>query len=140
MTEKPLHVLVAEALGWTESREDKDNDFWFAHLPISDEERERLERAKKRGGDIMLPYQTGPHGPWYVIPRYDTDWAETGPLIEAHGINIGKHPYTLWTASTAEDFPHPDREQGASTNFMSGKHPLVAVCLLILELKKAGKL
>jgi len=116
--EKPLHVRVAEALGW------------------------RVERRPP--GGILLPDQARPGKGWVgwrdgmllderkPIPDFDTDWAATGPLIEKYGIWV--HPCdhdgtSHWVASNEHDESIPE-----------SRTPLEAVCHLILALKEAGKL
>lgn len=108
MTEKPLHVRVAEALG--------------AQIRLKDGWWERLD------------------GSWTAaIPRYDTAWEATGPLIErfclalrppAEPPQIGS---SLWEAY----WWGADEEE---TTAGSSDGPLIAVCLLILMLGEAGKL
>lgn len=64
MTDKPLHVRVAEALGWQNPRVgEKNGGAWVANVPDQ---------------------HWGPS----VIPRYDESWNATGPLIERYGIRI----------------------------------------------------
>ena len=117
MSDKALHIQVAEALGWT-------------HIGLPSPE--------------ATAYESGLHigdPPWpgdaaETIPRYDADWSVTGPLIEEYQLAIGpqrvlKDGKRSWQA-LAWGVKH-----GAS---MSGPTPLVAVCRLILALKKAGKL
>ena len=59
-TERPLHVQVAEALGWVDI-EDKDGVFWG----------------------------TEPHGKLRIaVPRYDSSWCSVGPLIERFQITV----------------------------------------------------
>lgn len=70
---------------------------------------------------------------WNRVPRYDTDWSATGPLIERLGIQIMnlelKVMPTMWSAALSSDH-----------NWALGQTPLVAVCALILALAAAGKL
>src|SRR3972149_10154355 len=106
MTEKPLHVQVAEALGWTECQ------------PSS-------------GVDLIDCVGTSPAiGPGVDVPRYDTDWSATGPLIEKYGIET-KPNGAFWQAWVDEP---------AMGGAEVGPTPLLAVCNLILALKAAGKL
>lgn len=124
-----LNVQVAEALGW---------EWW---------------RSKDTGRRCL--YAPGRHPSWMTtradmseelvsdwedyrarhIPRYDTDWSATGPLIERLRLWVqpcdhdGKPSH--WVSySDLDDF---DAEP-------IGPTPLVAVCLLILSLHAAGKL
>jgi hypothetical protein len=104
--EKPLHVQVAEALGWRV-----------------------LGIATPRWSDGVDRY-TG-HDPTGVfalaVPRYDTDWSATSPLIERLGLVL-----------YCSDRPWADAPgQNVSAD---GETPLIAVCNLILALKEAGKL
>jgi hypothetical protein len=65
MTEKPLHVRVAEALGWR---------------ALTDAERARGSWYGARPGDaqeMLIP-----------VPRFDTDWSAGGPLIERFQIDL----------------------------------------------------
>ncbi len=119
MNDKPLHVQVAEALGWAiagflqrfATTEDHD-EAWYGRPP-----------EDAAGGLVS-------------IPRYDIDWSATGPLIEKYGITLDRHedyerlPGKEWLASA----PTPS-DDGAS-----GSTPLLAVCYLFLALKAAGKL
>jgi len=73
------------------------------------------------------------------VPRYDTDWSATGPLIERFKFWLvwDEHPQ-LWTAHwgqfrAAEHGGEWDGEAEDAT-------PLLAVCALILALAEAGKL
>ena len=121
-TEKPLHVRVGEALGWTDV------------APC---------------GDIMATWASGwdgcPPGTVHIIgmgkarwkiPRFDDElgggWSATGPLIEKYGIGLYPEPYGGWTARR---------------NFIDGAYmilredrPLAAVCGLIIQLARAGTL
>jgi hypothetical protein len=111
---KPLHVRVAEALGWV----------------VYDQ------------GGLMLPAGRGTlgHAPGAAIvghpvqiPWFDTDWSATGPLIEKYGIMItpGVPGFSSWEAYVKVDV----RSDGTD-----GGTPLEAVCNLILALAEAGKL
>jgi hypothetical protein len=118
--EKPLHVQVAEALGWEHLRDDGG---WRGDGP----------NWRDGGGVIGM------------VPRYDTDWAATGPLIEKHRLIVGPGwrkisdslfgPPTQWVAKTATpNDPEQDYLDAIADT------PLEAVCRLILDLKAAGKL
>lgn len=123
---KPLHVRVAEALG--------------AHCHYT----KPTDPCGACGNE-------GPHGGWEVtgwghgadfdpiafdndVPRYDTDWSATGPLIEKYGISLTgpppSEPGSQWVAYVEDD------HEAQSGN----RSPLIAVCNLILALKGAGKL
>lgn len=73
MSDKPLHVRVAEALGWTYIW--LDEDVWCG---------------------------TDPAGNACSILCYDTDWAATGPLIEKYEIQIDKRG-AGWCASAFDE-------------------------------------
>jgi hypothetical protein len=116
LTEKPLHVQVAEALGCNPQRYD----------PV--------------GGPKGTGWACGckgnnwsAHGDRITLFRYDTDWAATGPLIEKFGVWVRSLDGVVakWDAFRNDDLPSP---RG------TGPTPLIAVCNLILELAKAGKL
>jgi len=102
-----LHVSVAEALGWVRTRPDA------------------LEVGSWRGVEPTL-------GQVETIPRYDTDWSATGPLMRR-----------LWIGVSPTHHPSPDEWEayhspsGATT---TADDPLVAVCNLILVLSAAGKI
>jgi hypothetical protein len=70
------------------------------------------------------------------IPRYDTDWSATGPLIEKYGICLDKGPD--WAAFPREPFIFSDDVERPCV--VHAATPLIAVCFLILALKEAGKL
>jgi len=59
--EKPLHVAVAEALGWTE----------LSHITA-----DRWTGKEPYGGVVML------------VPSYNTSWCSSGPLLERLGISL----------------------------------------------------
>jgi hypothetical protein len=120
VTEKPLHVRVAEALGCK---------------PVTDAD----DPGGLRGwacvcgsADKPHPWGKGPHSdtsPSHTLARYDTDWSATGPLIERLGITVNRHHRRAdWSAHAGE---------GPETD---GSTALVAVCNLILSLAAAGKL
>jgi hypothetical protein len=122
VSEKPLHVQVAEALGckvmgpvakgW-----DRDGGpvLWYCNCELSGHEGDTHEAR-----DCHDPYR---------LARYDEDWSATGPLIEKYGIcqylNCG-----VWHSYTASD--GDDCGDGAT--------PLESFCHLIIALGKAGKL
>jgi len=112
MTEKPLHVQVAEALGWTDCQLEPSG-LWVG-----------------RGH----PW----HGP-VELKRYDTDWSATGPLIEKYELALGQtgmeDPKPTWVAwwPGSCDVDTCSVDAPADT-------PLLAACHLLLALKAAGKL
>jgi hypothetical protein len=109
---KPLHVQVAEALGY---------EVGYVGLE------QRITKAVSPMEMVLGP-----------VPRYDTDWAATGPLIEKYGISVRLSPFPTdaalpWVAwAGATDVTGRLRERGPT--------PLIAVCNLILLLKESGKL
>lgn len=121
--DKPLHVRVAEALGCTSKP--LSNGEWFC------------ECASRR--DVDECPATG-YGTGGTIPRYDTSWEATGPLIERTGIAV--MPWSL--------HPSPERRWHACLEggeacesrhapIAYGETPLIAVCNLILAIAAAGK-
>jgi hypothetical protein len=113
LSEKPLHVRVAEALGWTHVYEAAVMGLFSTAL------------ASDRAW-IGTPPEGGAGLPVY---RYDTDWSATGPLIERYGIDLTLYP-KHWTASG-----HPER---GGTLSCPGDTPLLAVCELIVTAKGSG--
>jgi hypothetical protein len=116
VSDQPLHVQVAEALGWK-------------LIPYN----ELPGRFCREGATHVW---ATPSGEEFCArcnsempPRYDLDWSATGPLIEKYGIcqylNCG-----VWHSFTASD--GDDCGDGAA--------PLESLCRLILALGKAGKL
>jgi hypothetical protein len=59
--EKPLHVKVAEVLGWIDCY--IENGVHLGRPPI-------------------------PNYGHFAVPNYDTDWSATGPLIEKYALHI----------------------------------------------------
>lgn len=116
VTEKPLHVQVAEALGCK---------------PV-----EGLWCDCSNGWS--RPHGQAPGS----IYRYDADWRATGPLIEKYEMVLegdarGRRPEDRWLAWY--DFScDNDGEHSGTRGY--GPTPLIAVCNLILKLKEAGKL
>ena len=124
VNKKPLHVRVAEAMGWTKTQQHE--------CPA--------RRYKPKVGICGWPDGVWTGIPaerlvlfpdWQcLIPRYDIDWAVTGPLIEQTQIGLrtwesqGKQGY--WAGYHGRAYE------------ASGPGPLIAVCNLIL--KEAGKL
>jgi hypothetical protein len=103
-TDKPLHVRVAEVLG---SMVRLQEGWW-----------ERLD------GAIWTA----------AIPRYDTDWSATGPLIERYRLDVSPAK-DGWLATS--DLPYAATGGWGQA---AGPSPQVAVCNLLLALKAAGKL
>jgi len=119
--DKPLHVQVAEALGL-----DHDND-----LHEWDEASEGRKQCTRCGGYGNWSGQK----PFQCAKRYDFDWSATGPIIERHLIwleTIDDEGPIIWIATRS---PHGNDEPSGY-----GQTPLLAVCSLLLQLAKAGKL
>jgi hypothetical protein len=110
--EKPLHVRVAEVLGWTKARTPIGfrGEVWCAVPP----------RGWPREAG---PQYNGPGGET-VIPLFDTDWSATGPVIEKYGIGVWKD----WPTSTDPWTAHVDK--GDAKEY--GATALLAVCNLIV--------
>lgn len=113
--EKPLHVRVAEALGTFHKQHEWDEPDW-------------RDRAFSQG----CTYACGAlkHEP--CAPRYDTDWAATGPLVEKYQLRISPFGGSLWEAWVNETAHGGIRGPGRT--------PLEAICNLLLALHAAGKL
>ncbi len=114
----PLHVRVAAALRWQgfANHSDVPSFFggWYGDAPPdSDARRWRCQ-----------------------VPRYDTDWRATGPLIEKY--EIGVRP------ANAQEYDwngtHTAERWLGGYEWATGKGPLDAVCNLILQLSEKGKL
>lgn len=122
MSEKPLHVQVAEALGC---------------------------KPQLNAGIWMCGCSPGP-GPFYPhssvqgtrgIDRYDTDWSATGPLIERFGIMLHADTSEAAVKEFREENPELFSEEWTSRPiWFQAETPLLAVCRLILALHAAGKL
>jgi len=133
--DKPLHVQVAEALGWTE-----------------------IHEAGTPGccGDILLPgvrwngrapgnMLVGHIGHHDRVPDFSTDWSATGPLIVQYALDLSDHRKspvggrendpTAWMATAWR--PDHDPEE---VFHGKGRTPLIAICNLIVELSALGKL
>lgn len=114
MSEKPLHVRVAEALGL-----DTDPD-----LHERDETSNNYSQCTRcgsvQGWDEPMPA--------LCCPRWDTDWSFTGPLIERLHISTEWEGDTWSARAPGLDF----RAIGAT--------PLLAACNLLLVLDEVGKL
>lgn len=125
--EKPLHVRVAEALGWTYLGPSEVEDGWEGEPPDAFE---LLPDGIRR----RLDQHVG-------VPRYDTDWSATGPLIERLKISIWPilkaRPSEGYSAYWSADYHDIAMAEGVS---ISAATPLEAACRLILALAAADKL
>lgn len=141
-SEKPLHVRVAEVFGWTHIHYRLGPCEWehrCGDILLADPERMRW---KGRSPDNPI---VGPQANCDNVPRYDTDWSATGPLIEKHGIafdhvwpgDLGNDGF-LWIAYRSGDMRSQDP---LDTDLQGdGATHLLAACHLLLALKEAGKL
>jgi hypothetical protein len=122
VTEKPLYVRVAEALGWTGIEIEYVGQFDFAlGTPPG------TARGTPSPGHLGIQQP-----PTALVPRYDVDWSATGPLIERYvseAIDTGAFEASSWEVQA----------RGA-VGWARGRTLLLAVCNLILELRKSGKL
>ena len=114
---RPLHVQVAEALGWT----------WETQCSLY-----YGEPDKCYGTGLFADGARG------CVPRYDTSWSATGPLVERHGITVGLSAYNGKWEATTEPLGEPEGRSYPSTDFHDT--PLLAICHLILRLKAEGRL
>jgi len=126
MSEKPLHVQVAEALGWTMLESSNRMDMSQPH----------------RGYPPHLP-TVGQKEP---VPDFPTDWSATGPLIEKYGISViqpdehaPERADGQWIAGSGGAHGWDDGSLCMDC-YAGGVTPLIAVCNLILLLAKEGKL
>lgn len=117
--DKPIHVQVAEALGC--------NSAFRKAYRGDKEEQWCCEDGDHRDPTLCEPWLDSPD-----VARFDLDWCATGPLVERHKIALEWHP--LWAppgwCAVSED--------GGWIG--SADSPLLAICRLIIELGKAGKL
>lgn len=127
--EKPLHVMVAEALGWSGPVRYPTIETPGAYTGIDADGIQRYDA-----------FPPGIKSGARQIPRYDTDWSATGPLIERFNIHLqpeGKSnpaPERWGALAWREELGDEYVGEG------EGPTPLVAICNLILTLKEAGKL
>jgi hypothetical protein len=122
--DEPLHIEVARALGWTRVEECPASTLdWHGHPPD-----EHWAKVNDYGNYGLC----GCEKPQAVVPRYDTDWSATGPLIERYEITLDHQD---------DDGTLPDYWRAKRPGFTAETgHPLIAVCYLILALHEAGKL
>lgn len=77
VAEKPLHVQVAEAIGWIQIKKEGHWSWWLGVAP---------EYADLSGARLSH------------IPDYTTDWRVTGPLMERYQISVFKYSDGEWAA------------------------------------------
>ena len=117
--ESPLRLQVAVALGWCR----------LVPADMSPEDLALLESSAwtpEHAATWHHP-ETGRTVRQHLLPRYDTNWNDAGPLIERLGIAVWPQSYG-WAAELRLE----ERAQGTT--------PLIAVCNLLLALHAAGKL
>ena len=128
LTEKPLHVQVAEALGCKPEllTLHAGPPIWSCPCAGASHGLKPDELSDEYGNDS-------------TIARYDTDWSATGPLIEKYELALGQtgmdDPKPTWVAwwPGSCDVDTCSVDAPADT-------PLLAACHLLLSLKAAGKL
>lgn len=116
--EKPLHVLVAEALGWRAFPYMLLNVAWWEQACVPPGEYPHISTARP-------------------LPRYDTDWSATGPLLLEFRIGIDP---AIKTSDPAQPGQNWVAREPVSKLFEIDSDPLVAACRLLLKLHAAGKL
>ena len=136
--DKSLHVKVAEALGW---------EWWVSSVTgrrclYAPGAQPEWMRTRATGREpLVSDWQMNPGR----IPRYDTDWSATGPLIERFGLVVD---------ASAKSAGHPDETHDTWVyagegegeyceevmDTWEGSTVLTAVCHCILGLHAAGKL
>lgn len=127
-SEKPLNVRVAEKLG---ARLRQTEAFEF----ICDEWGDYLE-----AGEGWWVEQR-PHGSWFRVPDFTTDWSATGPLLERLKIHVWPWDAdTGWGASSRlgpmveNEFHWTDDRWRQGPLEAYGETPLLAICNLVLAL------
>lgn len=129
MTERPLHIRVALALGrcvdhqWEDLRPEK----WAAQCQKCG----RLEGMGPGQNAVILLDE---------IPRYDTDWAFGGPLIERFSFSVTRTAKAVTPPLPGDNWVAIGPVWGPSHAMADGRTPLEAVCLLILKLHERGAL
>jgi hypothetical protein len=127
VTERPLHVRTAEALGWT--------NLMYSREPLGAGIMGWVGRPPKGWLHGMVGVSVGGK-PVMRVSRYDRDWSATGPLIEERAISID--PFragsdTHWRAM-AWYGPTIQREDGTlALPWGVGPTALLAVCDLLTK-------
>ena len=129
MSERALHLQVAEALGWTEC----GLGWVFSQQLLCG-----TDPTKIGGFDGFGRKE---------IPRFDSDWCATGPLIERLPVTLGRYrleaPFPIFVDNTGDVWwaIHPGLTAEPTARMeRTGQTALMAVCNLILALHDAGKL
>lgn len=132
---KPLHVRVAEALGWTECYE--------------------IPAAGDHPGGWYGKWPPGPHGgtarTFTVVPLFDTDWRDGGPLFEKYASRMEVTPPRTEPARYSQEDGHlvcdaisfaqwvevsgPDDHETIRPEDGYGATILEATCELVLRLR-----
>lgn len=135
MSDKPLHVRVAEKIGWTQLHARGDHmcpsrrtghDARCGDITLAG-----IRYAGRKPGGMIVGYD-GCHDD---VPEFDADWAAIGPEITRLGLTLARYGSTEWQwgASYAErDWGEPSGVRFSMERF--AETPLEAVCALILAL------
>lgn len=125
---KPLHVQVAEALGWTDIQSLGPRNYG--------------PRDHLHGTDLWVGLRPGVPGACFEpIPRYDTSWADTGPLIERYQMEISPLMGVRWFAKACYcDTVKAGLGCDHGWDGDSRGTLLEAVCAVILHLDQCGRL
>jgi hypothetical protein len=131
--DRPLHVQVAEAIGAEGVRYEEfpchvGQSVCLRCSGVGD--LPSVSDRPKMIGQWMESYWIEDEDVGEAIPSYDLDWSATGPLLKEYGISLAPDqtlPGT-WGAWVGDFAPLSARDP----------EPLVAVCLLILEMNAAG--
>lgn len=125
---KPLHVQVAEALGYGDCAPCSGEDGAWHFAPGSG--------TAYRDDFTPIWRDSFDYGEWHrcdhdrnFVPRFDTDWSATGRLIEKYRIKLSPTSDGCWWAGEL-DRPYQELQPKS----------LVAICRFILALAQAGKL
>lgn len=111
-TDRPLHVAVARALGWTDLHSEE------VHWP-----------------DLHLKEKTWwgvePGGLKLKVPRYDSSWCSAGPLSERLKIGV-MWDHGQWIATVLTEEGHDQ--------YAGGERPTEAISRLVVHLFEKGLL
>lgn len=121
---KPLHFMVAEALGWTKVI--RMDDGWECGIPPGGVNYRLL------GRDL---------GKHVAVPQYDTDWAATGPLVERFEISIMREKWKNDWGWTVQMLVHNNPKIRSRTySTLPGETLLQGICKIIVNAHEAGQL